>query len=143
MALLAASPVVTATAPTTPTPTATLLASSSAAVDGDGDDDRGAYGGDDAGQSLLLPPGWEIRRSQRTGLPFFVNLLTMEASYTRPTSAADDPDRPLPPGWEIAFSRSTGAPYYFHEQSGESMYTHPSSIARLDGATTPPPPRER
>ena len=79
-----------------------------------------------------------MKRSRTSGLPYFVNLLTMEPRYLRPVEAAEDPSNPLPPGWEVVWSRSTGAVYYFHADSGESMYTHPATLARVEGARTPP-----
>ena len=78
-----------------------------------------------------LPAGWATAVSQSTGDMYYINTLTNESTYDRPTqpAVADSGWEELPEGWEERISRSTGHTYYVHLESGHSTYDRPELVA--------------
>eukprot|EP01047_Picozoa_sp_COSAG01_P082405 COSAG01_NODE_16815_length_1201_cov_2.035390_1_plen_209_part_10 len=83
-----------ATGETSWDPPSTPSSSSSSRTEG------GAGGG-----GPLLSPGWSTCTSRSSGETYFVNEVTQESTFERPTESA------LPFGWQCRQSRSTGEPY--------------------------------
>ena len=90
-----------------------------------------------------LPPGWEAQVSSSTGEVYYVNTVTQESTYDKPTeraftdsflsTAGPSAEQELPVGWESAVSNSTGETYYVNTLSGESQYERPTAPADEEG----------
>jgi sugar lactone lactonase YvrE len=75
-------------------------------------------------QSKMLPEGWEAMFDD-DGDMYFMNKLTEETTWERPTKPAT---RPLPPGWEELVDEE-GATYYSNMYTGETVDERPTKAA--------------
>jgi len=80
--------------------------------------------------AVSLPEGWQAQVSTASREEYFVNMLTGESTWTRPTEEAHLPL--LPAGWYTAVSSSTGMLYYVNELSGWSTYNLPVVSAEAE-----------
>ena len=60
--------------------------------------------------AAVLPAGWDVQVSQRTGEIYYVNVVTTESSYDLPTQSV------LPAGWTHETSATSGKTYYVDPQ---------------------------
>jgi hypothetical protein len=73
----------------------------------------------------LLPKGW-IALHDDDGDVYFMNELTEETTWERPTQPAS---KPLPPGWEELVDEETGDVYYTNLYTGEDVDERPVRAA--------------
>ena len=79
-----------------------------------------------------VPEGWTPQKSTTTGDTYYVNSLTGETTWSRPTqTAAEALDEFLDSGpavWQ-SVSSSTGKSYYFNTRTGATQWEQPADLA--------------
>ena len=80
-----------------------------------------------------VPEGWTTRKSTTTGDTYYVNSLTGETTWSRPTrTAAEALDEFLDSGpavWQSKVSSSTGRRYFFNTLTGATQWELPADLA--------------
>ena len=82
-----------------------------------------------------LLPDWFVATDPRSGDEYYVNEVTGETSWDRPTTTHDitsnqpafDDENSLAPGWFAVVEPQSGDVYYANEQTGETSWEKPLS----------------
>ena len=85
-----------------------------------------------------VPEGWTTRKSTTTGETYYINSLTNETTWSRPTrTAAEALDEFLGSGpavWQSKVSSSTGRRYFFNMRTGATQWELPADLAGTQAA---------